>query len=157
MDAGWLGRFGEDQGFYVPLHRPAYSGPGDLLTRLSSNSVLRELLTAQTTSVVLDGLLVSSYLVLLFWLAPLIALCALAFGALQAAVIVAANARASRLAQADLRAQSASQSELVDHIYAQDFDRDSNTIEVFIARLRRKLGAALIETVRGLGYRIGHE
>lgn len=50
-----------------------------------------------------------------------------------------------------------SQSELVEHIYAQDFDRDSNTIEVFIARLRRKLGAALIETARGLGYRIGHE
>jgi two-component system OmpR family response regulator len=48
-----------------------------------------------------------------------------------------------------------SQAELTEHIYAQDFDRDSNTVEVFIARLRRKLGAAFIETVRGLGYRIG--
>ncbi|HEX9161818.1 MAG TPA: response regulator transcription factor [Thermoanaerobaculia bacterium] len=48
-----------------------------------------------------------------------------------------------------------SQSELTEHIYAQDFDRDSNTVEVFIARLRRKLGASAIETVRGLGYRIG--
>jgi len=47
-----------------------------------------------------------------------------------------------------------SQSELVEHIYAQAFDRDSNTVEVFIARLRRKLGASTIETVRGLGYRI---
>jgi len=46
------------------------------------------------------------------------------------------------------------QSELTEHIYAQDFDRDSNTVEVFIARLRRKLGASFIETVRGLGYRI---
>ena len=46
-----------------------------------------------------------------------------------------------------------SQSELTEHIYAQDFDRDSNTVEVFIARLRRKLGASIIETVRGLGYR----
>jgi two-component system OmpR family response regulator len=44
--------------------------------------------------------------------------------------------------------------ELVEHIYAQDFDRPSNTVEVFIARLRRKLGAARIETVRGLGYRM---
>ena len=47
-----------------------------------------------------------------------------------------------------------SRSELVDHIYAQDLDRDSNTVEVFIARLRRKLGGTYIETVRGLGYRV---
>jgi two-component system OmpR family response regulator len=52
------------------------------------------------------------------------------------------------------RGRVISQAELTDHIYAQDFDRDSNTVEVFIARLRRKLGASLIETVRGLGYRI---
>lgn len=48
-----------------------------------------------------------------------------------------------------------SQTELTEHIYAQDFDRESNTVEVFIARLRRKLGASSIETVRGLGYRMG--
>jgi two-component system OmpR family response regulator len=47
-----------------------------------------------------------------------------------------------------------SQSELTEHIYSQGFDRDSNTVEVFIARLRRKLGSSFIETVRGLGYRI---
>ena len=47
------------------------------------------------------------------------------------------------------------QMELTEHIYAQDFDRESNTVEVFIARLRRKLGATTIETVRGLGYRMG--
>lgn len=47
-----------------------------------------------------------------------------------------------------------SRTELVEHIYDQDFDRDSNTIEVFIGRLRRKLGVEIIETVRGLGYRI---
>jgi two-component system, OmpR family, response regulator len=47
-----------------------------------------------------------------------------------------------------------SQRELTEHIYAQDADRDSNTVEVFIARLRRKLGASIIETVRGLGYRV---
>lgn len=48
-----------------------------------------------------------------------------------------------------------SQTELTEHIYAQDCDRDSNTVEVFIARLRRKLGASAIDTVRGLGYRMG--
>lgn len=47
-----------------------------------------------------------------------------------------------------------SRSELIEHIYAQDFDRDSNTIEVFIGRLRRKLGPGLIRTERGLGYRL---
>jgi two-component system OmpR family response regulator len=52
------------------------------------------------------------------------------------------------------RGRVVSQRELTEHIYAQDFDRDSNTVEVFIARLRRKLGASLIETVRGLGYRV---
>lgn len=50
--------------------------------------------------------------------------------------------------------QVVSRGELTEHIYAQDFDRDSNTIEVFIGRLRRKLGVDLIETVRGLGYRL---
>ena len=47
-----------------------------------------------------------------------------------------------------------SRTELTEHIYAQDYDRDSNTIEVFVARLRKKLPPGLIETVRGLGYRL---
>lgn len=45
-----------------------------------------------------------------------------------------------------------SRTELVEHLYDQDFDRDSNTIEVFVGRIRKKLGADLIHTVRGLGY-----
>ena len=52
------------------------------------------------------------------------------------------------------RGRVVSQTELTEHIYAQHADRDSNTVEVFIARLRRKLGGSLIETVRGLGYRM---
>ena len=55
------------------------------------------------------------------------------------------------------RGRVVSQSELTEHIYAQTFDRDSNTLEVFIARLRRKLGPSTIETVRGVGYRISNE
>ncbi|MGH6933928.1 MAG: response regulator transcription factor [Dongiaceae bacterium] len=47
-----------------------------------------------------------------------------------------------------------SRTELVEHIYDQDFDRDSNTIEVFVGRLRKKLGRDYITTVRGLGYRL---
>jgi two-component system OmpR family response regulator len=45
-----------------------------------------------------------------------------------------------------------SRTELVEHLYDQDFDRDSNTIEVFVGRLRKKLGVEIIQTVRGLGY-----
>ncbi len=50
--------------------------------------------------------------------------------------------------------RTVSRSELIEHIYAQDFDRDSNTIEVFIGRLRRKIGRDTIRTERGLGYRL---
>src|SRR5215468_12348691 len=48
-----------------------------------------------------------------------------------------------------------SQAQLLDHIYAMDSDRDPNTIEVYVARLRRKLGRDSIKTLRGLGYRFG--
>jgi two-component system OmpR family response regulator len=44
--------------------------------------------------------------------------------------------------------------ELTEHLYSQDFDRDSNTIEVFVARLRKKLPLVSIETIRGMGYRL---
>jgi len=52
------------------------------------------------------------------------------------------------------RDQVVSRGDLVEHIYAQDHDRDSNTVEVFIAHLRKKLPPGLIATVRGLGYRL---
>src|SRR5690606_36979469 len=47
-----------------------------------------------------------------------------------------------------------SRTERIGPIYAQDPDRDSNTIEVFVGRLRKKLPPELIETVRGQGYRL---
>ena len=50
-----------------------------------------------------------------------------------------------------------SRTELVEHLYDQDFDRDSNTIEVFIGRLRKKIPGDVIKTVRGLGYRLTRE
>ncbi|HEX9640869.1 MAG TPA: response regulator transcription factor, partial [Candidatus Krumholzibacteria bacterium] len=52
------------------------------------------------------------------------------------------------------RERVVSRTELVEHLYEQDFDRDSNTVEVFIGRLRKKLPIDLITTVRGLGYRL---
>ncbi len=76
---------------------------------------------------------------------------------------VAVNGAAVKLTSHEFRVLSylmhqqgrvVSQGELTEHIYAQSADRDSNTVEVFVARLRRKLGASSIETVRGLGYRV---
>ena len=53
------------------------------------------------------------------------------------------------------RGRVVSRTELVEHLYDQDFDRDSNTIEVFVGRLRKKIPNDLITTVRGLGYSLG--
>ena len=53
--------------------------------------------------------------------------------------------------------QIVGRSEIIEHIYAQDFDRNSNTIEVFVRRLRLKLGSNSIETVRGQGYRMARK
>ena len=50
--------------------------------------------------------------------------------------------------------QPVSKTQLTEHLYGQDFDRDSNTLEVVVGRLRRKLGDGAIETVRGQGYRM---
>ncbi len=50
-----------------------------------------------------------------------------------------------------------SRTELIEHLYDQDFDRDSNTIEVFVGRLRKKLPNNFIQTVRGLGYQVEEE
>ena len=46
-----------------------------------------------------------------------------------------------------------SQGELIDHVYSLDEMRESNTIEVYVARLRKKLGKDAIRTIRGLGYK----
>jgi two-component system, OmpR family, response regulator len=53
------------------------------------------------------------------------------------------------------RGRVVDQMELTEHLYAQDFERDSNSIEVLVGRVRRKLGSDCIETRRGFGYVMG--
>ena len=74
---------------------------------------------------------------------------------------VTVNGRAVKLTSLEFRLLSylmhhkgkvASRTELVEHLYDQDFDRDSNTIEVFVGRLRKKLGVDVLHTIRGMGY-----
>ncbi len=87
---------------------------GDLLMRLGSNGVIREALTNQTLSALLDGILVAAYLTVLLTQAPLFGLLALGVGSLQAALLLGTSRRLRDLTQRDLAAQSASQGYLVE-------------------------------------------
>ena len=87
---------------------------GDLLMRLSSNVVIRELLTSQTLSIVLDGSLVLLYLIVILTQASTFGFIVLAIGALQVCLLIATTRRVQTLMQSDLSAQSKSQSYLVE-------------------------------------------
>jgi ATP-binding cassette, subfamily B, bacterial len=87
---------------------------GDLLMRLASNSTIREILTGQTLSIVLDGTFVLGYLVLLLAQAPIFGLIALIAGLLQLGLLFATTGRIHDLMQRDLLAQAESQSCLVE-------------------------------------------
>lgn len=87
---------------------------GDLLMRLGSNSVIREMLTSQTLSVFLDGSLVLVYLVIILTQAPLFGFIVLVIGLLQVALLLATTGRVQRLMNRDLVAQAQSQSYLVE-------------------------------------------
>lgn len=87
---------------------------GDLLMRLSSNALIRELLTSQTLSLVLDGSLLIVYLIIIFTQAPAFGTIVLAIGILQVCLLIATTRRVQTLTQSDLLAQSKSQSYLVE-------------------------------------------
>lgn len=87
---------------------------GDLLMRLSSNVIIREVLTSQTLSIVLDGSLVLLYLVIILTQATAFGLIVLAIGGLQVCLLLATTRRVKTLMQNDLAAQSKSQSYLVE-------------------------------------------
>ncbi|ALN71876.1 response regulator transcription factor [Aureimonas sp. AU20] len=55
------------------------------------------------------------------------------------------------------RGQVVSPLEITEHLYGQDFERDSNAIEVLVGRLRKRLGAGIIVTRRGFGYLLGSD
>ena len=131
---------------------------GDLLMRLTSNNLLRETLTNQTLSVVLDGLFMLLYLYLLLMLAPEFGLLALAVASLQAGVLLGARRRIHHLTQRDLAASAEEQSYLIESIKGAAFlkasgvedrayDRWSN---LFFNRLNISLDrgrlSALVET-----------
>jgi len=131
---------------------------GDLLMRLTSNNLLRETLTNQTLSVILDGLFMLLYLYLLLMVAPEFGLLALAVALLQAGVLLGARRQIYHLTQLDLAASAEEQSCLIESIKgvaflkasgAEDraYDRWSN---LFFKRLNISLErgrlSAVIET-----------
>jgi ABC-type bacteriocin/lantibiotic exporter with double-glycine peptidase domain len=131
---------------------------GDLLMRLTSNNLLRETLTNQTLSVILDGLFMLLYLYLLLMMAPEYGLLALAVASMQAGVLLGARRAVHHLTQRDLAASAEEQSCLIESIKgvaflkasgAEDraYDRWSN---LFFKRLNISLErgrlSAMIET-----------
>ena len=87
---------------------------GDLLMRLGSISVIREELTGQTVSVILDAALVAGYLVILLVWQPLFGFVVLAFGCVQIVLMLGSTRRLYELAERDIAAQAESQSYLVE-------------------------------------------
>ena len=53
------------------------------------------------------------------------------------------------------RGRVISQLEITEHLYRQDYERDSNAVEVLVARVRKRLGRDVIKTRRGFGYALG--
>ena len=98
----------------LPFSFFQHRNSGDLLMRLGSNTVIREALTGQTLSALLDGTLVVAYLAILLVQAPWFGAVALGAGALQLALLLGTSRRRRDLTQRDLAAQSASQSYLVE-------------------------------------------
>jgi len=87
---------------------------GDLMMRLSSNAIIRETLTSQTLSAILDGSLVILYFLILISQLPLFAFLALGIGLGQISVLLGTTRAMHGLTQKDLAAQAASQSYLVE-------------------------------------------
>lgn len=79
---------------------------GDLITRINSNTMVRELLTSSTLSAVLDGVMVSLYLVLLLAISPPLALVVVALGGLRVVVFAVSRRRYRELTAEQLQTQA---------------------------------------------------
>lgn len=145
----------------LPLAFFQQRGSGDLMVRLNSNSLIREVLTNQTLTALLDGGLVLVYLSLLFFHAPLMGGIVFILGALQVALLLATSDRVRMHLQESIQAESASQGYLVEALTGivtlkacgaehRAFDRWSNLFfKQLNITLKRNHLAALINTALG--------
>lgn len=120
---------------------------GDLLMRLSSNTVMREALTNHAVSVILDGVLALVYALVLLTQAPLFGFLALGMGALQVAVLAATTPRMHGLAQRDLSAQAEAHGYMVEALTGISTLKASGTedraLERWSGLFHKQLGLAL--------------
>ncbi|MEV8635144.1 peptidase domain-containing ABC transporter [Streptosporangium sp. NPDC051023] len=100
----------------LPYRYFALRGKGDLMTRAGSVAVLRDMLTGQVLSALLDGPLAVGYLILVFSWDTVFGLCLLAFAATQVLLLLATARKVGLLTQEELSAFSATQSQLVQAI-----------------------------------------
>lgn len=107
---------------------------GDLLMRLSSNIVIRDLLTTQTIGAVMDGLLVITFLTVLLLHAPVYGMVTLGIGVFQVLLLLASTARMHDLAQRHLTTQAESQSYLVEALAGVDLVKATGAEEQVIER-----------------------
>ncbi|MEU1881680.1 peptidase domain-containing ABC transporter [Streptosporangium sp. NPDC020072] len=100
----------------LPYRYFALRGKGDLMTRAGSVAVLRDMLTGQVLSALLDGPLALGYMVLVFGWDAVMGLCLLGFAAAQVLLLLVTARKVSRLTQEELNAFSATQSQLIQAI-----------------------------------------
>jgi ATP-binding cassette, subfamily B, bacterial len=132
---------------------------GDLLLRLSSNTVLRDLLTTQTISALLDSVLIITLLIILFVQAPLFGAIALGLGAVQILLLLASTNRMHDLAHRHLAAQAETQAYLVEALAGMHMVKATGAEEPVLQRwaalhnkslavtLEKQKLSALIETL----------
>lgn len=120
---------------------------GDLLMRLSSNTMMRELLTTQTIAALMDGMLVVAFLSLLIVQAPAFALVTLTIGAGQVLLLIASTSRMHDLAQRHLSTQAETQSYLVEALAGVNVVKATGSEDLVLARWSKLYGRALAVTV----------
>ena len=98
----------------LPLGFFEQRSTGDLLLRVGSHGIIRDILTGQTLSLLLDGSMALGYLALLFWHVPAFGLLVLVIGVLQAAVLLASARRSSEVAKEHFAAQADAHTYLID-------------------------------------------
>ncbi len=124
---------------------------GDLLMRLSSNTVMRELLTTQTISAVMDGVMVITFLLILLVQAPSFGLVTLGIGLLQVLLLLASTSRMHDLAQRHLSTQAETQAYLVEALAGINMVKATGAEDQVLQRwsdLHRKALAVTIEKQR---------